>query len=68
MLFKETSKCKETREERLFLARDKRRNAFPYLVRLKQGHPVRIERKCVFDSTIETVSVDVRFEIVKHGA
>lgn len=33
MLFKGASKCKETREEQLFLVWDKGRNALPYLAR-----------------------------------
>lgn len=48
MLFKETSKCKETEEEQLFLAGDKGWNALPYLVRLKQGPPVRIGEEMCF--------------------
>lgn len=36
VLFKGASKCKETREEQLFLVWDKGWNALPYLVRLKQ--------------------------------
>lgn len=43
MLFKEASKCKETRKEQLFLGRDKGWNAFPYLVRLKRAFSERME-------------------------
>lgn len=48
MLFKRASKCKETREEWIFLAWDKGWNALPYLVRLKQGPGVRIEEEMCF--------------------
>lgn len=48
MLLKEASKCKETREEPLFLAWDKGWNALPYLARLKQGPGVRIEEEMCF--------------------
>lgn len=45
MLFKEASKCKETREEQLFLDRDKGWNALPYLVRLKGAFLGRMEEE-----------------------
>lgn len=49
VLFKEVSKCKETREEQLFLGEDKGWNSLPYLVRLKQQGPrVRIEEEMCF--------------------
>lgn len=45
MLFKEASKCKETREEQLFLGGDKGWNALPYLVRLKRAFSGRMEEE-----------------------
>lgn len=45
VLFKGASKCKETREERLFLGGDKGWNALPYLVRLKRAFSGRMEEE-----------------------
>lgn len=48
VLFKEASKCKETREDLLFLAKDKRRNSLPYLAKLKQGPRARTQAEMCF--------------------
>lgn len=48
MLFKEASNCKETREDLLFLAEDKRRNSLPYLAKLKQGPRTRTQAEMCF--------------------
>lgn len=38
VLFEGANKCKERREERLYLVGNKRWNALPYLAKLKHSH------------------------------